>query len=63
MESTITAKGRFTMPKAIRDYLRLKPGDRVKFFIRPDGYVVLLPKVSASVLRGMLKSQRRRHSR
>ena len=36
MESSITAKGQATIPKAIRDHLRLKPGDRVKFFVHPD---------------------------
>jgi AbrB family looped-hinge helix DNA binding protein len=60
MESAITLKGQATIPKAIREHLRLKPGDRVKFFLHPDGSVVLLPKVSASALRGILKSRRRR---
>ncbi len=60
MESAITIKGQATIPKAIRDHLRLKPGDRVKFFVHPDGSVVLLPKLPVSALRGMLKSRRRR---
>jgi len=60
MESAITVKGQATIPKAIREHLRLKPGDRVKFFVHPDGTVVLLPKLPASALRGMLKSKRRR---
>ncbi len=60
MESAITQKGQATIPKAIREHLRLKPGDRVKFFIHPDGTVVLLPKLPASALRGMVKSRRRR---
>jgi AbrB family looped-hinge helix DNA binding protein len=60
MESAITVKGQATIPKAIREHLRLKPGDRVKFFVHPDGTVVLLPKLPASALRGMLKSRRRR---
>jgi antitoxin PrlF len=60
MESAITIKGQATIPKAIRKHLRLKPGDRVKFFVHPDGSVVLLPKVSASALRGIIKSRRRR---
>ncbi|HVH85285.1 MAG TPA: type II toxin-antitoxin system PrlF family antitoxin [Terriglobales bacterium] len=60
MESAITVKGQTTIPKAIRDHLRLKPGDRVKFFVHPDGSVVLLPKLPATALRGILKSQRRR---
>ena len=29
MESAITVKGQATIPKAIREHLRLKPGDRV----------------------------------
>ena len=60
MESAITVKGQATIPKAIREHLRLKPGDRVKFFVHPDGSVVLLPKVHAAALRGMIKSRRRR---
>jgi len=60
MESAITVKGQATIPKAIRNHLRLKPGDRVKFFVHPDGSVVLLPKLPASALRGIVKSRRRR---
>ena len=57
MESAITVKGQATIPKFVREHLGLKPGDRVKFFVHPDGSVVLLPKLPASALRGMLKSQ------
>ena len=60
MESAITVKGQATIPAAIRKHLRLKPGDRVKFFVHPDGSVVLLPKLPASALRGIVKSGRRR---
>jgi AbrB family looped-hinge helix DNA binding protein len=60
MESTITVKGQATIPKAIREHLALKPGDRVKFFVHPDGSVVLLPKLTAGALRGIVKSRRRR---
>jgi AbrB family looped-hinge helix DNA binding protein len=58
MESAITAKGQATIPKAIREHLHLKPGDRVKFFVHPIGSVVLLPKIPVSRLRGMLKTER-----
>ena len=58
MESAITVKGQATIPKAVRDHLRLKPGDRVKFFVHPDGSVVLLPKLPASALRGFVKGAR-----
>jgi antitoxin PrlF len=60
MESAITVKGQATIPKAVREHLGLKPGDRVKFFMHPDGTVVLLPKLPISALRGILKSRRRR---
>ena len=60
MESAITVKGQATIPKAIREHLALKPGDRVKFFVHPDGSVVLLPKLTAAALRGIVKSRRRR---
>ncbi len=59
MESAITVKGQATIPKAIRDHLRLKPGDRIKFFVHPDGSVVLLPKLPASALRGIVKARQR----
>jgi antitoxin PrlF len=59
MESAITVKGQTTIPKAIREHLGLKPGDRVKFFLHPDGTVVLLPKLPVSALRGILTRPRR----
>jgi len=59
MESAITLKGQATIPKAIREHLRLKPGDRVKFLVHPDGSVVLLPKLPVSALRGILTPPRR----
>ena len=58
MESAITVKGQATIPKAIRDHLHLKPGDKVRFFIHPDGSVVLLPRLPITALRGMLKARR-----
>jgi antitoxin PrlF len=57
MESAITSKGQATIPKSIREHLGLEPGDRVKFFVHPDGSVVLLPKFPASAIRGMVKSR------
>ena len=56
----MTVRGKMTIPKAIREHLGLKPGDRVKFFVHPDGSVVLLPKVPVTALRGMLKTRRGR---
>jgi antitoxin PrlF len=60
MESGMTVRGKMTIPKAIREHLGLKPGDQLKFFVHPDGSVVLLPKLPVTALRGMLKT---RHGR
>jgi len=60
MESALTVKGQATIPKAIRDHLGLGPGDRVKFFVHADGSVVLLPKLPAAALRGMVRRRGRR---
>jgi antitoxin PrlF len=57
MESAITSKGQVTIPKAIREYLHVKPGDRVKFFMHPDGTVVLLPKLPVTALRGIVPAR------
>jgi antitoxin PrlF len=38
----------------------LKPKEPVKFFVHPDGSVVLLPKLPASALRSMVTSPGRR---
>ena len=59
MDSAITSKGQATIPKAIREHLRLRPGDRVKFFVHPDGSVVLLPRVPVTRLRGIVKPRGR----
>jgi antitoxin PrlF len=60
MESAITVKGQATIPKPIREHLGLQPGDRVKFFVHPDGSVVLLPKLRVTAIRGIVKSRSRR---
>jgi antitoxin PrlF len=60
MESALSIKGQATIPKAVREHLQLKPGDRVKFFVHPDGSVVILPKIPTAALRGIVSSRRRR---
>ena len=60
MQSTLTAKGQMTLPKAAREHLRVKAGDRVKIFNLPDGTTVLLPIRPVSQLRGIFKSPHRR---
>ena len=53
--ATVTSKGQLTLPKAIRDLLRLGAGDRVDFVVRDDGTVVLRPAtVDVRELKGLL---------
>jgi antitoxin PrlF len=53
--ATITSKGQLTLPKAIRDLLRLGAGDRVDFIVKDDGTVVLRPAtVDVRQLKGLL---------
>lgn len=59
MESALSIKGQATIPKAIRDHLHLQPGDRIKFFVHPDGSVVILPKIPTSKLKGLGKARGR----
>jgi len=42
----VTSRGRVTIPKIVRDKLRLKAGDRVEFDLQDDGTVLM---VSATV--------------
>lgn len=39
--STITSKGQTTVPKEIRDKLKLKPGDKIEYVVDEDGQVTL----------------------
>lgn len=51
MEATLSSKGQATIPKAVRERLRIKPGDRFKFFFHPDG-VIILPRIPTKSLKG-----------
>ena len=47
MATTLTSKGQVTIPKRIRDAMRLSPGAAVEFSVNAAGEVVLHPpKVS-----------------
>ncbi len=41
MATTITSKGQVTIPKRIRDSLKLEPGAKVTFDVNKDGEIVL----------------------
>ena len=59
--STRTSKGQITIPKTIRDELRLEAGDRVNFRLRDDGVVEMLPETGdLNSLFGVLKPAKSR---
>jgi len=58
MESALSIKGQATIPRLIREHLHLEPGDRIKFFLHPDGTVVILPKIPTTKLRCIVKARR-----
>ena len=41
--ATITSKGQVTIPKEIREYLRLETGTKVDFVINESGEVKVIP--------------------
>ncbi|MBI3371382.1 MAG: type II toxin-antitoxin system PrlF family antitoxin [Betaproteobacteria bacterium] len=54
--ATLTSKGRTAIPKQVRDYLKLRPGDKLDFVIESDGRVVIKPAtLDVRNLKGFLK--------
>ena len=53
-ESSITIKGQTTLPKAIRDSLAVKAGDRVRYVIVDEG-VLIMPVRPTGRLFGSLR--------
>ena len=55
MVSTITSKGQVTVPKAVRDKLKLRAGDKLEFII-DDGDGVRVVPITAPLakLKGMV---------
>jgi AbrB family looped-hinge helix DNA binding protein len=59
--ATVTSKGQVTIPRKVREALRLRPGDRIDFVLGEDGEVRLRAgEVGVSELRGLLRRPRRR---
>lgn len=61
--ATVTSKGQTTIPKSIREYLRLAAGDQLDFIIGADGRVTLMPRRGDIMkLRGFFGPPPRRRS-
>ncbi len=41
MAARVTTKGQVTIPKRVRELLRIQPGSAVEFHVDPDGRVTL----------------------
>ncbi|HZP65331.1 MAG TPA: AbrB/MazE/SpoVT family DNA-binding domain-containing protein [Rudaea sp.] len=52
--STLTSKGQTTIPKEIRDYLDLHPGDRIEFVVRENGVMLRAATRKVTDLKGFL---------
>lgn len=59
--ATITSKGQITIPKAIRQALKVGAGDRLDFVVESEGRVVVRPGVTdVTDLKGLLHRPGRR---
>jgi AbrB family looped-hinge helix DNA binding protein len=55
-EATVTSKGQVTIPKQVREHLKVEAGDRVDFVVTDDGDVLLRPaRRDIRELRGLLR--------
>jgi antitoxin PrlF len=53
--ATLTSKGQLVVPKPIRDYLHLHPGDTLDFLVQESGDVLMRPAVEdVRSLKGVL---------
>jgi antitoxin PrlF len=60
LSAKLTSKGQITIPKAVRDRLKLATGDRVQFLAEADGRIVLAPvTISIRSLKGVLPAPKR----
>jgi AbrB family looped-hinge helix DNA binding protein len=60
--STLTSKGQTTIPRDVRNHLKLRTGDQIDFVIEPDGSVVIRPAtVHVRELNGILRRKGMKH--
>ena len=67
MLATLTSKAQITLPKGIRELLKLQAGDKVDFTPQPDGRVTVAKAARAghtsfASLRGLLPQPKRAYS-
>ena len=52
-ESSITVKGQTTLPKAVRDSLAVKAGDKVRYVIVDEGVLILPVRPTGRLYRSL----------
>jgi len=58
--AALSTRGRVVIPKAIREALGLRPGDRMDFVLQDSGDILVLPVVrDVRALKGCARSRRR----
>jgi antitoxin PrlF len=59
-KATVTYKGQITLPKAVREQLGVRPGDRVSFREIEGGVIVVeADTVDLMELKGVMRSRKR----
>jgi AbrB family looped-hinge helix DNA binding protein len=59
--TTLTTKGQVTIPKPIREQLRLHTGQRLDFQVDRDGRLIVKPRArDIRELKGILRSDRKK---
>ncbi len=53
IESSITAKGQTTLPKAVRDSLAVKTGDEVRYVIVDEGVLIMPVRPTSRLFRSL----------
>jgi len=56
-EATLTSKGQVTIPKAVREKLKLQTGDRIDFVDTEKGIILVPVTRDLRALRGILKGR------
>lgn len=60
-KATITSKGQVTIPKDIRDILKIGPGDQIDFVVGDKGEIYISPRIyDIRCLKGMFYKKGRK---
>lgn len=52
MIGTLSSKNQATFPKAVREHMHIGPGSKFRFFLHPNGGIMILPVVPITRLKG-----------